>query len=350
VPAQTTKRRTGLKAKSPRPGVPLPGIGGYDYPRGPYGATGFPGSTPAAAHTHAQTEQGRKDRQLTTTQTWARDTGPEFTDPAPTVVPRPQPSYSQVEFLPGTEPGPGNRFLRGNGSPRQPYARTHRGEHAGKWRGETGPEQRMTPVIGGSPGSQNVRNTFAQRYKAVPGLVRAYRAAPNPGKTGAQLDAPSRYHPGTMVHGHPDGKPVPGMAPQPGYPPMVNVPSRYVSAEGSQEGYAMNRPLLFAKGGVAPYPSSFVRFTGNQHLRGARLTGQRYFGDLADQQRIGLPSDAYGIARARGPRHRPVQFQQPAPWTANYYDTAPEVDGDQAGDMIHVSPTRPRAGRAVRRG
>jgi hypothetical protein len=349
MPAQTTKRRTGLKPKTPRPGVPMPGIGGYDYPRGPFGATGFPGSTPASARTHAQTTDGRKDRQLTTTGIWSRDTGPEFTDPGPTTVPRPQPSYSEVEFLPGAEPRPGNRFLRGNGTPRQPFARTHRGEHSGPWRGETGPEQRMTPVIGGAPGSQNVRNTFAQRYKARPGLVHAYRAAPNPGKTGARAIGPSRYHPGVIIEGEPDGKPVPGMAPQPGFPPMVNVPSRFVSAEGSQEGYAVNRPLEFSKGGVAGYPSSYVRFTGNQHLRGGRLTGQRYFGELAAQQQIGLESDAYGIARARGPQHRPTRFQQPAPWTVNYYDAAPDA-GDQAPDMIFVSPSRPRAGRAVRRG
>ena len=312
MPAQTTKRRHGLKAKSPRPGVPLPGLGGYDYPRGPFGATGFPGSTHAAPHTHTQTAQGRKDRQLTTTG-----------------------NQAEWAILPPRRPG---------GDPSQPTARsvTHH---------ETGAEHRMTPVIGGSPGSQNVRNQVAQRYKAVPGQVRAYRASPNPGKTGARLNGPSQYHPGQAVYGDPDGKPVPGMASQPGSAPMVDVPSRYVSLEGSQEGYAMNRRMLFAKGGTpAPYPSSYTRFTGNQHLRGGRLTGQRYFGDKKDQQQIGLPSDAYGIARARGPRHRPVQFTQPGPWTANYYDTLLPDDGNQAADMIHVSPSRPRAGRAVRRG
>lgn len=343
MPAQTTKRRQGLKAKSPRPGVPLPGLGGYDYPRGPFGATGFPGSTPASARTHAQTEQGRRDRQLTTTGIWARDTGPQALDFNPVRVPRPQPSYSDVEFIPGIT-DPASTFIRRNGTPRQPRARQMR---------STSLEHRMTPVIGGSPGSQNVRNRIAQRYKAVPGLVRAYTPSPNPGKTGARLDAPAQYHPGQMVRGHPDGKPVPGMDANPGIgpgQPSVVVPSRYVSAEGSQEGYAMNRPLVFAKGGVAPYPSSFTRFTGNIHLRGGRMTGQRYFGDLADQQQVGLPSDSYGIVRARGPRHRPVKFEQPAPWTVNYYDTAPEDPGGQAADMIHVSPSRPRAGRAVRRG
>lgn len=340
MPAQTTKRRYGLKAKSPRPGVPLPGLGGYDYPRGPYGATGFPGSTPAATPTHTQTVQGRKDRQLTPTQVWVRDTGPHAADVGPVRVPRPQPSYSEVEFIPGTT-DPASTYVRPDGSPRLPRARQMR---------STSAERRMTPVIGGAPGSQNVRNQVAQRYKARPGDLHTYRAAPNPGKTGARLDGVSQYHPGQMVHGDPDGKPIPGMASQPGAPPGVTVPSRFVSAEGSMEGYAMDRPLQFDKGGVAGYPSSYTRFTGNQHPRGGRLTGQRYFGDRADQAQIGLPSDAYGIARARGPRHRPVRFEQPAPWTVNYYDTAPEDATAQAADMIHVSPTRPRAGRAVRRG
>jgi hypothetical protein len=208
----------------------------------------------------------------------------------------------------------------------------------------------MTPVIGGAPGSQNVRNSYAQRYKARPALWRGYRPSPNPGKTGAALNGPGQTHPGTFVYGEPDGAPVPGMASNPGVAPQVVVQSRYVSDEGSQEGYAMNRALSFAKGGTpAAYPSSFVAFTGDQHLRGGRLTGQRYFGAIQDQQEIGLPSDAYGIARARGPRHRPVRFEQPQPWSANYYDSPPE-SSTQAADMIHQSPSRPRAGRSVRRG
>jgi hypothetical protein len=331
VPAQTRKRRSGLKGRSPRdPALPEPGIGGYDYPRGPYGQTGFPGSTPASRRTHSQGPDGRLDRQLSVTGAQARDTGPEFAASDAWDVPRPQPSYSEVEFRPGMEPDPGNRYLRPDGSPRQPRARQMR---------STAPEHRMTPVIGGAPGSQNVRNTYAQRYKAVPGQIRAYRPAPNPGKTGARLDGPSRYHPDVMVHGHPDGKPVPGMAPQPGYPPTVTVPSRYVSHEGSQEGYAMNRELHFTKGGTpAPYPAGY---DGNEHIRGGRLTGQRYFGDLADQQRIGLDSDAFGIARRRGPRHRPVRFELPTPHAANFYDVAPD-QGTEAPDMIHKSPAKGR--------
>src|SRR5258708_28650172 len=62
MPAQTRKRRSGLKGKSPRAALPEPGIGGYDYPRGPYGQTGFPGSTPASSRTKSQGSDGRIDR------------------------------------------------------------------------------------------------------------------------------------------------------------------------------------------------------------------------------------------------------------------------------------------------
>ena len=309
MPGTYAKRRTGLKARTPRVAVPLPGIGGYDYPRGPYGSTGFPGSTPASPRVHPQGAGGRKDRQLTVTG-----------------------NQAEWVLLPARRP---------DGTPAQPRARSRLRS--------TGPERRETPVIGGAPGSQNVRNTYAQRYKAVPAAVRAYRPSPNPGKTGARLAGPAQYHPGTTIYGAPDGKPVPGMDSNTGPSATVVVQSRYVSPEGAQEGYAMNRPLLFTKGGTpAAYPDSYVRSTGNHHLRGGRLTGQRYFGAIRDQQRIGLPSDSYGISRARGPRHRPVGFTPPQPWTANYRDSAPEEA--PASDMIHVSPSRPPRGRPVRRG
>ena len=311
MPGTYSKRRVGLKDRSPRVAVPLPGVGGYDYPRGRYGETGFPGSTPAAGYTHTQGADGRRDRQLTVTGNQAEWAG-----------------------LPPRTP---------SGLPANPQVRTGR---------ETAPEQRMTPVIGRPVTAtvKNVRNTIAQRYKARPELVRGYRPSPNPGKTGAALTGRSQYHPGTQVYGDPDGGPIPAMPFNPGEPPTVTVQSRYVSDEGSMEGYAMNRPLLFARGGTpAPYPDSYVRSTGNHHLRGGRLTGQRYFGAIEDQQRIGLPSDAYGIARARGPQHRPTRFEQPAPWTANFYDV-PASTAQHQPDMIHTSPSRGPRGRAVRRG
>lgn len=339
MPAQH-RRRVKNKPQPPRvQSLPNPGIGGYDYPRGPYGATGFPGSTPAALSRgntgHRQTAQGRRDRQLSAAESQARDTGGEFLDTWPVETPKPQPPYGQVRFRPGIAPARGNKFLRANGTPRQPFARQMR---------STSAEHRMTPVIGGAPGSQNVRNEFAQRYKARPELVRGYRPAANPGKTGAHLMGPARRHPGTYVHGEPDGKPIPGMDPQPG-PPEVFVQSRFVSHEGSQEGYAMDRPMLFTRGGTpAPQPHGAA-----PHIRGGRFDGTRYFGELSAQQQIGLPSDSYGIKRARGPNHRPVRFEQPAPWTANYYDLPP-AEGETSPDQIHRSPVAARRATGTPRG
>lgn len=346
-------RRSGL-GRSPRvAALPEPGIGGYDYPRGPYGATGFPGSTPAALRrlsAHTQTQEGRRDRQLTTTQIWARDTGPEFVDPTPVMVPEPEPSEGHIRFRPGTQPEPGNRFYRRNGTPRQPRARQMR---------STKPEHRMIPDIGANaPGSQNVRNKVAQRYKAKPEIVRGYRPAANPGKTGAHLTGGSQYHPGQPVYGDPEGGPIPGMPFNPdGTPPQVFVQSRFTEHEGgAQEGYAVNRPPMLAKGGT--YGSFRFASEGyNPHIRGGRLTGQRYFGAIRDQQRIGAETvwprkDAYGIKRARGPNHRPVRFEVPEPHTANYYDVPPN-EGTAAPDMIHraqVGGRRHLIARGKRRG
>lgn len=331
MPAQHRKQRAGLRRGTGRGGIPHPGEGGYNYPPGPFGATGFPGSTAAALDRvpHRQDAEGRKDRQLNASQIRDRDTGPEFADVDPVRVPKPQPRYGEVEFIPGQDPEPGNRFIRANGTPRQPLYRQMR---------STSAERRSTPVIGalGLAERKPVRNSYAQRWRAIPGEIRAYRPSPNPGKTGARLMGPAQYHPGTTVFGEADGKPIPGMASNPdGTPPTVVVSSRYVSDEGAQEGYAMNRPLLFTKGGNPNnYPPGYL---GNRHLRGGRMTGQRYFGALEDQQRIGIPSDSYGIVRRRGPRHRPVRFDLPAPWTANYYDV-PAQEGRQDPDMIHRSP------------
>jgi len=311
----------------------MPGIGGYAYPRGPYGETGFPGSTPATLRRgrtgHRQTAAGRRDRQRSVTGAQVLYTGEEFQDPRPTEVPKPQPSYGDVRFRPGNRPSLDNPVIAPDGSPRLPPGRSM--AHS------TAPEHRMDPHIGDLHlvNHKQVRNTVAQRIWAIPGQWRPYRPAANPGKTGAHLRGPSQYHPQTFIFGDPDGGPIPAMPYNPdGTPPQVIVPSRYVSLEGAQEGYAMNRPELFAKGGTPPA----IPPGADPHIRGARLSGQRYFGDLEDQRRIGRDDDAYGIARRRGPQHRPVRFEMPEPWTTRYYDVAPE-QGATAPDMIYRSPT-----------
>ena len=59
----------------------------------------------------------------------------------------------------------------------------------------------------------------------------------------------------------------------------------------------------------------------------------------------------YGVSRLRGPNHRPVYFNEPAPWTSQYYDTTASVGtpdspgpGGQAPDAIYTSPDLGRGG------
>jgi hypothetical protein len=325
-------------------------VTGYAYPPGRWGQTGYPGSTPAARPTHTQGASGRKDPNylnrptITASGIRARDTGPEFNDPGPVEVPRPQPPYSRQRFRPGTSPEPGNTFISPSGAPRRPKARNQRLA--------TGFERRMSPVIGlfGMTEPKNVRNTTAQDWKAVPGQVRAYKPAANPGKTGAHLNGPSFYHPTQNVRGTQDGAPIPGIT-HALDGAEVNVLDRAVFGDTAETSsyYAMNRPAVFSKLGYPAFPPGYE---GDYHIRGGRYDGTRYFGPLEDQQEIGLPSDAYGRHRALGPNHRPVRFSLPAPWTANYYDVAAPA-GATSPDMIHQSagqpPGRPRTTKKTSR-
>lgn len=281
-----------LNRRPRRGGVPLSGAGGYDYPRGPVGATGFPGSTPAAPPTHPQTPEGQRG---------ARQTGGQQISHG---VPQWTPTQNQDEW---------GRFLGPDGFPYNPHARNQALA--------TGYETRLDPAINRRPpGDENQRNTvYYGGRQAMPGVVRAYLSSPNPGKNGGR---PARD--GSAGYDNDAGAVVGGQ------PTAVTVPSRLVLPADS-DGYAVQRPIPIR---THAFPDGYQ---GDRHLRGAILSGQRYFGPVRDQQEIGLNSDAYGISRRRGPRHRPVRFERPGPWTANYYDVPPE-QGSQAPDMIHRSP------------
>lgn len=255
---------------------PHPGTGGYDNPRGPTGEGGFPGSTPAAQPTHTQSSGGRRERQLTASEA--------------------QEEWSELPTR------------QRSGQPRQPRARNKRQADDTL--------RSYTPIIGGNaPGAQNVRNTVAQRYKAKPGEMREYLASPNPGKNGGR------------TAGVPDADTVIG-----GEPTPVMVPSRYVSDEGAQEGFATDRQI--------PYRihHRITGYRGAPSNRGADLNGQRYT-MAGKEQTAGLPNGQFGIARKRGPLHRPVRFEQPGPWTANFRVEAPD-SGSNAPQMVAVSPSR----------
>lgn len=249
---------------------PLPGVGGYDMPRGPTGEGGFPGSTSASPSVHPQTPDGRRDRQLT-----------------------PEDAQNEWKYLP---------TRRINGTPRQPYARNK------KQANDT--YTPSTPIIGGNaPGSQNVRNSVAQKYKATPGQMREYLSSPNPAKNGGQTS------------GNTDNGVVIGGEPQP-----VVVNSRYVSPEGAQEGFAADRQIPYR---IHERPGGY---RGAPSVRGADLSGQRY--TMAGKENVNQGGHgSFGIARKRGPLHRPVRFEMPGPWTANYRDEAPD-EGSHQPNMV----------------
>src|SRR6185437_480994 len=253
---------------------PHPGEGGYAMPRGPVGEGGFPGSTAAAPVVHTQSADGRRERQLSA-------------------------SAAQDEWktLPTRER---------SGLPRNPRAR-NKAQADDTYKPST-------PVVGANaPGSENVRNTYAQKYKADPSLIRVYLSSPNPGTNGGRSS------------GNTDNGAVLG-----GDPTPVTVQSRWVSREGAQEGFTADRRIPYM---IHHRPEGY-RGAGSN--RGADLSGQAYRME-AKEETAGLPDGDYGIARRRGPNHRPVRFEQPGPWAANYRDVAPD-EGTHQPNMVRVSP------------
>jgi hypothetical protein len=168
---------------------------------------------------------------------------------------------------------------------------------------ETPPTQRQ-PVIGaGTPGAQNVRNQIALRYKAAPGGVHTYRSAPNPAKPADS----------------------------------VTVPNRFVYPGGGNTTWSVQREMPYGGRGDG--------------ARGADLSGQRYYSVGQADQFWNAGQGDYGISRQRGRRNRrPVSFSEPAPWTANFYDTTHSVGtveqpgtGGQSPDLVYYSPAAGRA-------
>lgn len=252
---------------------PLPGIGGYDLPRGPYGEGGFPGSTSASPPTHTQTGDGSRQRSLTASQ-----------------------AQQEWRTLPSR---------RRNGTPRQPYARDPAQA--------TRTVKRSSPVISaGVPGGENQRNTrYYGGRRAAPGGGRSFQSSPNPGK---------------------------------GRVSEVFVPSdRYTfrGVNGGFESYAVTRQMPLK---IHARPAGYE---GAPSIRGGDLSGQRYTMPAKNNLNAG-GNGAVGIGRERGPLHRPVSFRQPGPWTANFYDVAPD-EGTEAPNMILRSPSHRGTAKSKRK-
>jgi hypothetical protein len=92
--------------------------------------------------------------------------------------------------------------------------------------------------------------------------------------------------------------------------------------------------------------------------RGADLNGQRYYATGQQSQFLNGGQGGYGIARQLGSQaKRPVGFTQPAPWSANFYDTTnsagtvddPNQSPAQQPQAVYYSPGGLRAGNGTGR-
>lgn len=330
---------------------PAPGVGGYTLGAGPANQTGFPGSTkqtrtfpsppnsPRVAKIRADTDSGANNAMGTTPEvrqvSYRGDVkGANIRNPRATpAVVLPQTAIRQemqhnsdAEFYggPALRTRPGNETAGGyiNRS-----AANRMGLQAADARDTTTPWTDAQPEIGGhAPGAQNVRNDVAERYKYPGGIMHTYQSAPR-----ADQAIPNRGGQAT------DGNVHPGSVTQ-----SVTVPDRFF--DDGVIGWSVLREM--------PYGGR-----GNG-ARGADLNGQRYYATGQSDQFWNAGQGGYGIARQRGAGNkRPVSFTQPAPWTAQYYDTTADVGTQdnpndnpaQQPSSIYVSPGGLRASNSTGR-
>ncbi len=331
-------RLTGRKAPATPWDPALAGVGGARQGPGRTGASGFPGSTsvtrtfrgasPRDVKIRAdqvggfdQGFEGAETRQAS--RTWAegnrnpRDT-PEVTTPQPRAVGslrrNPGEWFGGVPMrsdavAPATHAA-GSGFNPGSGSAAAGGHSVHDTQ--------TPATSRQPDISGGVPGSNNVRNQYAQRYKNASAIMHTYLSAPRPDQNPVvegELGAGGGKWASTTE---------------------VTVPNRYrwAGPQGGVQTYFMLRQMPYGKaerGGGA---------------RGAQLNGTRYYAEGPP-----VPLNAglgdYGVARLRGDKtKRPVSFTEPAPWTSQFYDTTASVGsadapgpGGQAPSAIYVSPS-----------
>ena len=331
------------RTRGPADTNPHPGIGGYNLGRGPAGQTGFPGSTsqnrtfqgndPRGVKVRADTNTGFEQDLSATPQVrqasyrgdvaGATAANPRLTAFTATRQPRLtdlMQTGREGEFFGGPmlHTGPGNDTA--GGVPLKGAASA--GGHS--QREHTTPWTAAQPIIGaGTPGANNVRNQVAQRYKAPPGSVHTYKSA-------------SRADQAPVNRG---GQATDGSVKADAVATEVSVPSRFVFAGGGHQTWALPREMPYGGRGDG--------------ARGADLSGQRYYTTGQHTQFWNAGQGEYGIARRHGGDHkRPVSFETPAPWTANFYDTTDSVQNTtapQAPDMVYVSPSAGRAGNGTGR-
>jgi hypothetical protein len=283
----------------PNPGLTIPAP-----PRGPAGQTGNPGTTSWTRENPAAATEKRPfgpDRPVGTPP-WGRN------------VPRPRYltiGQQQANLIPAPAEN-GSLPFQGDNSKTNPD-RVRDTEH------------RPRIIISqDTPGDENQRNTvYYGGRKAIPGNPHAYRSAPRP-------DAPTT---------------------------VSQIPSRYVFG-GINGGTDVLDDLLEARrmpytghgpGSGLEYLPGYLKHARGS-IRGAVLSGKRFFQvpDTGVDQ-----GGAYGKS-TRGTsvrRHRPVNFNEPAPMNSQFYDTTANVGTvDQPGTHTQVQEQIVVTPQAARRG
>jgi len=284
----------------PNPGLTIPAP-----PRGPAGQTGNPGTTSwTRLNPPAATEKRPfgPDRPVASPP-WGRNVA----RPRYRTIPQQQADVIPQPAVNGSLPFQG------------PDAKTNPGQVRDT-------EQRPRTVISaGTPGDENQRNTvYYGGRKAIPGALHSYRSAPK-----------GNHFPITTSE----------------------IPSRYVFG-GINGGTDVLDDMLTARrmpytghgpgSGLEHLPGYLKHARGS--IRGAVLSGHRFY------QKPDTDVDqggAYGKS-ARGThtqRHRPVNFAEPAPRNAQFYDTTASVGTtDVAGTNAQVAEQIIVSPRAARRG
>lgn len=315
----------------------LAGMGGARQGPGPTGDEGYPGSTSSTRHFRGASPRAVKLESDTVTgfdqgfdgewtQQHPRKSGELHDDPRATgevTTPRPR-IVGELQRNPGEWFGgmpmrsdavaPANHVVGLN--PLEGAAAA--GGHS-TYDTETPRTARQPDISGGVPGSNNVRNEYAQRYKNPPAGVHSYKSAPRPDQNGKgeTADGGGRW----------------------AYTTEVTVPNRYRWGQGGVQTWSVQRQMPYGSG---------ERGDG---ARGAQLTGARYYASGPPVNVNGGLGD-YGVARLRGDKtRRPVGFTEPAPWTSQFYDTTESVGqadapgpGGQGPNAIYVSPDPGRGG------
>jgi hypothetical protein len=347
----------GKTATTEGPAEPAPGVGGYTAGTGPAGQTGFPGSTgqrrtfPGRNPTNAPGRYGVSQGNWTTVKAQTNYGFDQSLAPVPMIR---QESY-RGDVIGGRTRNPREtrrvvtpqtemRYRLQNNSTAEffggPRLRTGEGNNTaggetlrGAWtQGGHSAIDTTTPLsranvelAQGVPGAQNVRNDWATDYKYPAGILHTYKSAPRPDQ------APV----------NPGGQATDGNVHQDAVTQDVTVTTR---AQFPELGWSVLREM--------PYGGR-----GNG-ARGADLNGQRYYAAGQSDQFWNAGQGEYGVARLRGGDvKRPVSFTQPAPWTAQFYDTTadvgtlddPNASPGQQPQAVYYSPGGMRASNSTGR-